>query len=107
MSHKLELFHCRDFLRTTPAGLLDLESSKRVLAEVAKAARGMSECHVLIDIRDATVQMSTFEVWELAAELEPYKRSAGEKTAVLVRPSPAWTGFFILCAQNRGICIEG
>lgn len=101
---KLHVIEAADFIKSTPAGELDLEASKAVLDRVCSAVKDLDEHLILIDLRKAKSVLSTVDVWYLAEELGKYGECFRRKTAILLREegSADQARFFELTAQNRG-----
>lgn len=108
MASKVMIIHAKDFLSVTGEGTLDFEGSKKALREIAAAAGSLSDYEVLLDTRKAQSQLSTIDLWYLAAELASLGTAFGRKTAVLC-PQERFddAGFFAMCAQNRGLQVRG
>ncbi|MFI5167805.1 MAG: hypothetical protein ACHQQS_14395 [Thermoanaerobaculales bacterium] len=104
MATNIRIIHAHDFIRVTPDGRLDLETSKKLLAEIASAAVPLTHYEILLDTRKAQVAMSVTDLWYLAPELNQFRKAFSRKTAVL-GPLEGFdhAGFFALCAQNRGL----
>ena len=107
MATDIRIVHARDFIKATPGGQLDFEESRRVLVEVASASTQLGDFDVLLDTREARVQLSDADLWHLAAELSRLRQPFARRTAVLC-PVENFdsAGFFALCAQNRGLRVE-
>ena len=103
MATSIRIIHARDFIKATPDGLLDLEKSKILLAEIASASAPLGDYEIILDTRKAQIDMSVTDLWYLAAELSNLRKAFQRKTAVLC-PSERFdqAAFFALCAQNRG-----
>ena len=104
MATDIRIIHAHDFIKATPEGPLDLETSKKSLVEIASAAAPLTAYGILLDTRKAQVAMSVTDLWYLAAELNELRKAFSQKTAVLC-PLERFddAGFFALCAQNRGL----
>ncbi len=103
MPSDVRIIHAHEFLRATPEGQLDLDQTKKVLLEIGLASAPSNDYDVLVDTRDAHVEMDVGDLWDLAAELQRYRQAFSRKTAVLVTPKQSdYAGFFAVCAQERG-----
>ena len=104
---KVKVIPARDFIRVTPEGKLDFERSTALLAEVAAAGAGLTECEVLLDTRNVESMMSAGDLWFLALELLQYRGAFLRKTAVLC-PAERFerAAFFSVCAENRGFNVR-
>lgn len=107
MSVDIRLIHAQDFVRATSEGQLDFEMSKKALIEIASATAHLTDYEILLDTRQAYVQMSVTELWYLAAELSKLRDAFSGKTAVLC-PVERFddAAFFALCSENRGFRIK-
>jgi len=114
MATNIRIIHAHDFIRVTPDGRLDLETSKRLLAEVATAAGPLHDYEILVDTRKAQPEMSigdlwylATDTWYLAAKLVNARGRFPKKTAVLC-PLQRFdhASFFALCAQNTGLNVQ-
>jgi len=107
MSSYIRIIHAHDFIKATPEGLLDLEKSKEVLMEIASASVSMGDYEIILDTRKAQIEMSTSNLWYLAAELSKLGKAFERKIAVLC-PLEGFdrAGFFALCAENRGYQVK-
>jgi hypothetical protein len=103
MATTITIIHTQDFIRASPDGLLDLETSKKSLLDIATASVPLIAYRILIDTRRAQVKMSITDLWYLATELSNLGKAFLEKTAVLC-PIQDFdhAGFFALCAKNKG-----
>lgn len=102
---KLQIIPARDFVKTTPKGELDLESSKKRLAKIASVISPLArtDSETLIDTREANPKMSATDIWQLAAEFAEHRMAFRNKIAVLIPQNDFDRAkFFELCAQNRG-----
>jgi hypothetical protein len=107
MAINLRIIHAPDFIKVTPDGRIDLEKSKQHLKQVASAAAPLTDYEIIIDTREAQIEMSPADLWYLAAELSTLGETFFRKTAVLC-PLERFdqAGFFALCAQNRGFRVS-
>jgi hypothetical protein len=103
----IRVIHAQDFVRATPEGELDFETSKEALIEIASATAHLVDYEILLDTRKAHVQMSVTDLWYLAAELSNLRNVFSRKIAVLC-PVEHFddAAFFALCSKNRGFRIE-
>ena len=102
---KLQIIPARDFVKITPKGKLDLESSKKRLAKIASVISPLArtDSETLIDTREAKSSMTATDIWQLASEFAEHRMTFRNKIAVLI-PQNGFdrANFFDLCAQNRG-----
>ena len=84
-------------------GVLDLESSKKLLLEIASATAPFGDFEILLDTRKTQNEMSAVDLWCLAEELSKFRLTFFRKIAILC-PVDRFdkTAFFALAAQNRG-----
>jgi len=114
MATNIRIVHAHDFIRATADGRLDLEISKKLLAEIASSTVNMPDYELLLDTRRAQMAMSVTDLWYLVTDTwylsgkpvnarGPFPR----KTAVLC-PLGEFdqASFFALCAQNRGLQVR-
>lgn len=103
MPTKIIVIHAHDFIKASPQGQLDLETSKQLLLEIVLASAPLVDCEIILDTRKAQSEMSVSDLWHLAAELSGHRNVFSGRTAVLC-PLEQFdrASFFALCAQNRG-----
>ena len=107
MPTTVKIIHSQDFIKATAEGELDLETSKRMLAEIVSASTPLDDYHIILDTRTAHSAMSATDLWYLAAELSEIRRACSPKTAVLCpRERFDSARFFALCAENRGFNVS-
>jgi hypothetical protein len=107
MSTNIRIVQAHDFIKATPEGKLDLETSKELLMEIASASAPLVDYDIILDTRKAQTRMSVTDLWYLAAELSNLRKVFSRKTAVLC-PIERFddAGFFALCAQNVGLQVR-
>ena len=107
MPTNIRIIHAHDFLKATPEGTLDVESSKKLLVEIAADTSNVSDHEILLDTRQAQSALSAADLWYLAAELISFRKALSRKTAVLC-PLDRFdhAAFFALCAQNKGFRVH-
>lgn len=97
----------RDCVRATPAGTLDLDGSKRVIAEVAAVGGGLGVFDVILDVRRTDLALTITDLWYLADHLARQPTLRGRRIAVL---PPAWDGeradTFAGLARARGMRVR-
>jgi hypothetical protein len=108
MSAKIKLIRAIEYLQTSPEGEINFEQSKQLLTELAKAKNAPADYDVLLDFRRVQLNLSTPEIYFLAAELEKHDHTFHSKVAVLVLPGANFNEveFLKLCSQNRGFMIK-
>ncbi len=89
----------------TPEGEFDFDSTRDLLIEAVSVDTKASELEILLDFRQARAELTTTDIWYLAAELEKHRTAFKEKIAVLISPERNFDNakFFELCATNRGL----
>jgi hypothetical protein len=108
MPTNIKIIHARDFVTARPGGILDLEASEKLLADIASASTSLDSFQVLLDTRRALAVLSTGDLWRLAQKLTQGHVSALHKTAVLC-PSERFDHarfFSAICAEGRGLNIR-
>src|SRR5262249_31665044 len=82
--------------------------SKRVLVRIASSSSTLGVHHVLLDVRDARSELSSTDLWRLAAELSRLHLPCPGKIAVLCRSRGSGPGaFFAMCGRHRGFPVRG
>ena len=84
MSTNYKIVHARDFIKSKHTGEIDLEESKKALVLIAKIAEPPADFDILIDTRDAHINLDINEMLELAYELSQHRKSFRNKIAFLV-----------------------
>lgn len=109
MATKIKIIHARDFLEVTPEGVIDIATSRQLLVAIAKAEEHQPvDYELLVDFRDTTCTMPTFDVYQLAAELCEHGNTFRRKVALLVLPGVDFdrARFFETCSHNRGFSVH-
>lgn len=104
------VIHSRELIVVNAEGTLDRTASLRALRHLVSSTEHTERYEVLMDLRDAECDVSTLDVYELAAGMAwpqpmlPTRR----KVAVLVSEGEAFdhASFLELCAGNRGMRIR-
>jgi len=103
MPSDIRVIYAHEFLRSTEDGRLDLEESKRLLAEIASASPPSKHYDVLVDTRAAHSEMTVSDLLDLASELHKVRKSFTGRTALVVpRERLDHAEFFADCAEERG-----
>jgi hypothetical protein len=84
MSTNYKVVHAKDFIKSKHSGEIDLEESKKSLVLMAKIAEPPADFDILVDTRDAQINLDITEMLELAYELTRYRESFRNKIAFLV-----------------------
>ena len=103
MPSYIRVIRPHEFLRSTEDGRLDLEESKRLLAEIALASPPSKHYDVLVDTRSAHSELTVSDLLDLASGLRKVRASFAGKTALVVsRGRFDHAEFFAACAEERG-----
>ncbi len=104
MDLNIRLIHSREFLRTTPEGELDLDTSKQILLKLARENTAPRQYDMLIDIRQMTGKLTIADVTELVNVMIEHRDSFRSKLAILAPPEATLevAKFMELYAGNRG-----
>jgi hypothetical protein len=108
MATKIKVITARDFLEVTPDGVIDIDTSRQLLADIANAEKGVVDYDLLVDFRDALLKMSVVDVYQIVAELPRQISDFMRKVALLVNPGVDFdpASFFETCSHNRGFQIN-
>jgi hypothetical protein len=103
----IRIIHAHEFVVATPEGQLDVEKSRKLLADIASATASLTDYEVILDCRKAECAMSATELWHLVVDLGDFRKAFSRKTAVLCPLGGCdQAEFFALCAQNRGFRVR-
>jgi hypothetical protein len=107
MDLNLRLIHAKDFLKTTPTGELDLETSKRLILKFALEHASPGQYDVLVDTRQTTGRLTLFDMAEMVNVMIEHRGSFRSKVAVLTSHGYQFehAKFMELYAGNRGFRI--
>jgi hypothetical protein len=102
------VYHCKDFIKTSVSGELDLEGSKKALKTLAEDPRYPDDYEILIDLRDADCHLEVYEIYDLCQYIGRYRLSFLNKIAVVVSDDGHFdkAKFMELFAGNRGFDIR-
>ena len=108
MATKIKIITPSDFMKVTPDGIININTSKQLLADIAKADTPRADYELLIDFRNTQSDLSITNVYELAAELMNHGDTFRRKVALLVLPGMDFdrASFFEICSHNRGFLIN-
>jgi hypothetical protein len=103
----IKVIQATDFIRAAPDGKAYIEKAEQLLKDIADAGAGLEGFHVLVDTRRVTGGLTASELWYLADKLVHYRRTFGNKTAILC-PVERFdhSRFFALCAENKGFNVQ-
>ncbi len=84
---------------------MDFDSTRDLLIEVISIETKASELDILLDFRQSRGNLTTTDIWYLAAELDKHRAFFREKIAILIGTEGNFDNakFFELCATNRGL----
>lgn len=105
MDLNLRLIYAKDFLKTTPKGEIDLETSKQLILKFAREHASPSQYDILVDTRQTTSSRLTFfDRAELVNVMIEHRESFRSKVAVLTSHGLQFdhAKFMELYANNRG-----
>jgi hypothetical protein len=107
MDLNLRLIYAKDFLKTTPTGEIDLETSKQLILKFARVNSSPSQYDVLIDTRQTTGTLTLFDMAELVNVMIEHRGSFRSKVAVVTPHGYKFehAKFMELYANNRGFHI--
>jgi hypothetical protein len=104
MPTNVEVIEACEFIRATPAGILDLEASRKLLSEMAQASTGLSDLHVLLDTRRAMTLLTTSDLWTLAQQVASAAQNRVRRTAVVCSDERFdHARFFVMCAEQHSL----
>ena len=104
MDLNLRLIHTKDFLKTTPTGELDLETSKRLILKFALEHPSPGQYDVLVDTRQTIGRLTLFDMAEMVNVMIEHRGSFRSKVVVLTSHGYQFdhAKFMELYANNRG-----
>jgi hypothetical protein len=106
MIAKIAFIEAKDFVRVTPAGSVDLESSKRLLSELLDSTAHLEEFELLIDTRRVEKPLPAEDLWALAQHMRNYHDRTNHRTAVVCAVERFdLLRYFASCAQHAGLTI--
>ena len=106
MAHDIRVISASDFFRANVEGQFDLEASKALLRDLAKAVVGCQDRHILIDTRETGRPILTSsDLFELVQTLKQLGLGVFNRIALLRRLTDTFDRgrFFELLATERGI----
>ena len=108
MTTKINIVTARDFIEITTHGIINLTTSRKLLADIAQAEHQHEYYELLVDFRDTQSELSTVDVYELAAELIQHGDTFRRKVALVVTPGRNYdhASFFETCSHNRGFLVN-
>jgi hypothetical protein len=108
MATKIKIITAGDFLEVTPEGIINITTSRQLIADIAKAEHPPVDYELLVDFRDTQSHLSAVDVYQLAAELSQHGDTFRRKVALLVDPgvNSEHARFFETCSHNRGFSVD-
>ena len=108
MTTKIKIITAKDFIEITADGIIDITTSRQLLADIAEAEHHHADYELLVDFRDTQSQLSILEVYQLAAELSQHGNTFHRKVALVVTPGLNFdhASFFETCSHNRGFSVN-
>lgn len=108
MATTIKIKSAKDFLEVTTYGIINITTSRQLLADIAKAEHHQADYELLIDFRDTQSRLSVADVYHLAAELCQHGTTFRRKVALVVLPGPNFdrASFFETCSYNRGFSVN-
>ena len=105
MALKLHVIHAKEFVKMTPNGEFDFDSTRDMMIQAVSVETKASELEILFDFRQAHADLTTTDIWYLAEELDKNRALFHEKIAILISENGNFDNakFFELCATNRGL----
>jgi len=86
----IKVYKVKDFIRKTQTGNIDLNRSKQIVRELAKATGSHTNHNILVDLRETTVSpaASIEDIMEVALEFGSYVSSFKNKIANIIPDDP-------------------
>jgi hypothetical protein len=108
MPTKIKIITAGDFFEVTPAGIINLATSRQLLLDIAKAEHPPVDYELLIDFRDTEPLLTVSDLYDLAAELCNHGDTFRRKVALLVVPGINFeqASFFETCSHNLGFSVN-
>ncbi|MFA7405144.1 MAG: hypothetical protein WC007_14200 [Pelobacteraceae bacterium] len=108
MATKIKIITARDFIEITTEGIINIATSRQLLADIAHAEHGQTDYELLVDFRDTQSQLSIIDVYQLASELYQHGDTFLRKVALVVDPGLNFdrASFFETCSHNRGFTVN-
>jgi len=108
MATKIKIITARDFIEITTDGIINIATSRQLLADIASAEHDQTDYELLVDFRDTQSHLSIIDVYQLASELYQYGDAFLRKVALVVTPGLNFdrASFFETCSHNRGFTVN-
>ena len=107
MATKIKIIPATEFMEVTPDGLINLATSRQLLADIIKADQPPADFEMLVDFRNTYSDLSLPSIYQLAAELFLHGEVFRRKVALLVLPGVNFDRacFFETCSCGLGFSI--
>lgn len=108
MATNIKIITAKDFVEITANGIIDITTSRQLLADIAKTEYHHADYDLLVDFRDTQSRLSITDVYQLAAELCRHGGTFYRKVALVVIPGVSFdrASFFETCSHNRGFSVN-
>jgi hypothetical protein len=108
MAVKIKIIVAKDFMEVTPDGIINIDTTRQLLVQIAKAEHHPVDYELLVDFRDTQSRLSIGDLYQLAAELGKHGDTFRRKVALLVMPGVNFdqASFFETCSHNRGFSVD-
>jgi hypothetical protein len=109
MGWKIELIQSRGIIRLIMSGSITFPDVARLRSEAADLAKAHSVCKFVSDYRNASLDVSTFDIYRLPDDLARIGFSRKHKLAMVCPASAANRAdfaFFETVAVNRGLQVR-
>ena len=108
MATKIKFIHAKEFLEVTPAGIINIATSRQLLVDIAKAEHPPVDHELFVDFRNTQSNLSISDLYQLAKEVCKHRDTFYSKAALLVSPGINFdrAAFFEACAHNRGFRVS-
>jgi len=108
MATKIKIINAGDFVEVTAEGIVNITTSRKLLADIAKAEIEPVDYELLIDFRNTQINLSIVDMYQLASELYQHGDTFRRKVALLVLPGVNFdrASFFETAAHNRGYSVD-
>jgi hypothetical protein len=105
---KIKIITARDFIEISTDGIINMTTSRQLLADIAKTEHQHADYELLVDFRDTQSELSIADVYQLAAELSNHGDTFHRKVALVVTPGLNFVhaSFFETCSHNRGFPVN-
>lgn len=102
MAINIRIIHAHDFVCVSASGTFNLVASKQALIEIASVPLPSEDFELILDTREAKIEMSLTNLFDLASELSRLRKTFSRKMAILCPPDRFdHADFFALCARVR------